>query len=84
VRGNLEEAFTNRTYTRNLEEYSRRILFYSIWQFPNCIGATDGKHTEIQAVHNSGSLFNYKKAFSVVLLALVDANYKFVIIDVGG
>jgi len=49
--------------------------FYSLWQFPNCIGATDGKHTEIQAPHNSGSLFfNYKKTFSVVLLALVDSN----------
>jgi hypothetical protein len=59
--------------------------FYCIWQFPNCIGAIDGKHIQIQAPHNSGSLFfNYKKTFSVVLLALVDANYKFVIIDVGG
>jgi hypothetical protein len=31
--------------------------FYSLWQFPNCIGAIDGKYTEIQAPHNSGSLF---------------------------
>jgi len=22
--------------------------FYSLWQFPNCIGAIDGKHNEIQ------------------------------------
>ena len=48
--------------------------FYSLWQFPNCIGATDGKHIEIQAPHNSGSLFcNYRKTYSAVLLTLVDA-----------
>ena len=59
--------------------------FYSLWRSPNCIGAIDGKHIEIQTPHNSGSLFfNYKKTFSVVILALVDANYKFTIIDVGG
>lgn len=27
--------------------------------------------------------FNYKKEFSIVLLALVDADYKFISIDVG-
>jgi len=59
--------------------------FYSLWQFPNCIGAADGKHFEIQALQNSGSLFfNYKKTFSVILLDLVDANYKFTIIYIGG
>jgi hypothetical protein len=59
--------------------------FYSLWQFPNCIGATDGKQIKMQAPRNSGSLFfNYKKILSVILLALVDANYKFTIIDVGG
>ena len=38
----------------------------------------------MQAPKNSGSLFfNCKKHFSVFLLAVVDANYKFVIVDNG-
>jgi hypothetical protein len=30
--------------------------FYSLWQFPNCTGAIDGKHLEMQAPHNNGSI----------------------------
>lgn len=35
--------------------------FYSMWQFLNCIGTIDGKHSEIQAPKNRRSLYlNYK------------------------
>jgi len=58
--------------------------FYKKTNFPNCLGAIDGKHIRCKNLNNAGSLYyNYKKYFSIVLIAEVDANLNFIAIDVG-
>lgn len=58
--------------------------FYVKTNFPNCVGSIDGKHIRCINPRAGGSNFyNYKKFFSVVLMAIADANLRFVAINVG-
>jgi hypothetical protein len=60
------------TLKQTADGYHRR------WHFPHCYGSIDGKHIRIISPGNSGKLhFNYKDFHSIVMLALVDHNYKF-------
>lgn len=81
----ISETMLNEIPMPTKEQFQRIAEeFFQKWNFPNAIGCLDGKHVRIRCPNSTGSTyFNYKDFFSVVLLALVDANYKIIAIDVG-
>ena len=51
---------------------------------PTQITTIDGKHVVMQAPHNSGSeYFNYKKTHGIDILAVCNARYEFLLVDIG-
>ena len=70
-------------YSEDWKSISER--FEDVWNFPHVVGAVDGKHIRIECRKLSGSFYhNYKDFFSIVLLAVCDADYCFTLFDCGG
>lgn len=81
-----EELGTIYLTTPSSQEDSLKIAndFEKLWNFPNVIGALDGKHVHIQYPAGTGKKFhNYKEFFNFVLLAACDARYCFTLTDIG-
>ena len=58
--------------------------FNDRWGFPHVIGCLDSKHVRISQPYNTGSVyFNYKGYYSTVLLAIFNADYRFLYVDLG-
>ena len=65
-------------WKRNAEDFN------TMWNFPNCVGAVDGKHVTISCTAYSESLcYNYKGNYSIVHLASCDANSIFTTVNIG-
>lgn len=78
AREHLSTPETPEEWLEVANAFSRR------WNFHHTLGALDGKHIAIRCPPNSGSrYFNYKRFYSIILMALVDANYKFLWVDIG-
>ena len=71
-------------YSRGMAVISDKFVERS--NFSHTCGVLDGKHVNGKCPPNSGSLYhyNYKGFYSVVLMALLDAHYKFIWADIGG
>jgi hypothetical protein len=69
---------------RDIDWQLKAQQFFIDWEMPNCCAAIDGKHIAIRAPWKSGSAnHNYKKYFSIHLMAACDAQYKFVHVNIG-
>lgn len=80
----INDDFAFQLPTTNEEWKRESDDFNTIWNFPHCIGSIDGKHVAIKKPPGTGSFyFNYKKHFSIVLMAVVNARYEFMMVDAG-
>jgi hypothetical protein len=78
----LEDECMDQPSKKRWMEISEGFLKNS--DFPNCLGATDGKHVRVVKPKHSGCLYyNYKHYCSIQLLAICDANYCFTYVDIG-
>lgn len=78
----LAEQFTTPSDPQGWMEVER--TFAAKWNWHHCCGALDGKHVRIVKPKHSGSNYYCHKGFySIIILGLVDGDYKFVWCDVG-
>lgn len=82
VLSELEPRFVRFPKVDQLEDHMQR--FTAVTGFPQGVGALDGCHIEIcPPKEYAADYHNYKGWYSMILLAVVDHNYKFLYANVG-
>lgn len=81
----LLKIYVFQQFPKNVSEWECIAKEFALkWQFPNCLGALDGKHINFRSPRRDGAFYhNYKGTNSIILMALVDANCKFIYVDIG-
>ena len=78
----------DRHFPKSDEDFKERLLDIDAeWQFPYAFSGTDGSHLPIKCPNGGQEAmkqyYNFKNLYSVVLLALVDAKYRFIWASLG-
>lgn len=85
---NLWQDAVTRHFPSSEEQLRKKIIeMEEIWQFPCCWAAVDGCHISIKCPDGGAEAakeyYNFKNFYSIVLMGLVDAKYRFVWASVG-
>jgi len=84
----LWDDAVRKLFPKNEEDFTNVMAkFGEEWQFPYAYAAVDGSHLPIKCpkggAQSKKQYFNFKGFYSVVLMALVDAEYRFIWASVG-
>ena len=77
------ESHVMRCPTLPVDWFQVESVFRRRWNIPHALGALDGKHIPIRCPQGGDSIYrNYMGFHSIVLLAMVDGDYKFLWVEV--
>ena len=80
---NLWDECVTKHMRKSEEEFKEKMIdMEQFWQFPYCWAAVDGRHIPIKCPpggpESRKEYYNLKNFYSVIMMGLVDSNYRFI------